>query len=393
MPNFEYLVGYLRMTFEAYGPKLSKPVGYLLAVIVAILLEKTKAHLSEIADGLPGEASTAGKRQRVRRFLSNKKLSPELFINVLLVLLKPLILSLPVIVLSMDRTSWVKRKKVVNILLVGIVFKGRTIPLNWLVLDRKGNTSTQQWKQLLKPVLEALSKLPWLRFVPIKVVADREFASPKLGGWLKKNFGVSYCLRLKRSEYVLLPGRRLIRLGQLVSSVKKGDYLFLKDVIVTKQSTFSTNVLISWGLDYDEAIIIMADSYSPEEIVEDYADRFCIEPMFRDHKSNAFDIEGTRVTDPKRIETLLIPIALAYALSVLEGNYQEEAGLAPKAPKGKPRLVSLFLSGLRTFKHRIHRWDISRFQLFIKEFFSRIFRMTSLYFSWLPPPVIKSVSY
>ena len=119
---------------------------------------------------------------------------------------------------------------------------------------------------------------------------------------------------------------------------------------MTKKSTFLTNALISWGDDYEEAIIIMSDSCSPEEIIEGYAKRSHIEPMFRDHKSNAFDIEGTRVTDPKRIETLLIPIALAYALSILQGNYEEEAGLTPKAPKGKPRLVSLFLLRNKNFQ-------------------------------------------
>lgn len=42
--------------------------------------------------------------------------------------------------------------------------------------------------------------------------------------------------------------------------------------------------------------------------------------MHKDCKSNAFDIEKSRLTDPKRIETLLITMAFAYVLCVFEGE-------------------------------------------------------------------------
>jgi hypothetical protein len=43
---------------------------------------------------------------------------------------------------------------------------------------------------------------------------------------------------------------------------------------------------------------------------------FGIEPMHKDWKSNAFEIEKSKITDPKRIETMLILIAFAYVLWV-----------------------------------------------------------------------------
>lgn len=57
--------------------------------------------------------------------------------------------------------------------------------------------------------------------------------------------------------------------------------------------------------------------------------------MHKDCKTNAFDLEKTRVTDPKRRETLLIPIAFAYVLCVLEGERKEETGDVIKPPEGK----------------------------------------------------------
>ncbi len=70
--------------------------------------------------------------------------------------------------------------------------------------------------------------------------------------------------------------------------------------------------------------------------------------MHKDCKTNAFDLEKTRVTDPKRIEPLLIAIAIAYILCVIEEEHKELSGDIQKPPKGKTRIVGLFLNGLRT---------------------------------------------
>jgi len=43
--------------------------------------------------------------------------------------------------------------------------------------------------------------MEWLSGKPIIVVADREFASPKLAEWLKNTYGVEAILRIKASIY------------------------------------------------------------------------------------------------------------------------------------------------------------------------------------------------
>jgi hypothetical protein len=57
--------------------------------------------------------------------------------------------------------------------------------------------------------------------------------------------------------------------------------------------------------------------------------------MHKDWKSNAFELEKTRVTDPKRIETLLIPVAFAYLLSVLEGEKKKKILMCVGHPGAK----------------------------------------------------------
>jgi hypothetical protein len=85
----------------------------------------------------------------------------------------------------------------------------------------------------------------------------------------------------------------------------------------------------------------------------------------KDWKSNAFDIEKSRITDLKRIETLLIPMAFAYALCVFEGEREEKEGEVQKPPKGKNRLVGLFLTGLRAFCRHIRQATIEQLKMFI----------------------------
>ncbi len=44
--------------------------------------------------------------------------------------------------LSMDRTNWRWGKSDINILILGIVFKGTAIPIYWMLLDKRGNSDT-----------------------------------------------------------------------------------------------------------------------------------------------------------------------------------------------------------------------------------------------------------
>lgn len=182
MQTHTYLQETILKLFVEIDLNLSKPLRKMLSALIVCLLENNKAHISRLGESLStGDASAMACIQRIRRFLSNKKLSPLITVVPLLLLMHPLLSKLPEIVLTMDRTDWEKRRKYINILSVAVSYKGRAIPLFWIVLDRKGNSSFEHWKRVLTPVIEGLQQMEWLSDIPIHVVADREFASPKLG--------------------------------------------------------------------------------------------------------------------------------------------------------------------------------------------------------------------
>lgn len=336
MQTHTYLQETILKLFVEIDLNLSKPLRTMLSYLIVCLLENNKAHISRLGESLSlGGASVIACMQRIRRFLSNKKLSPGITVVPLIRLMRPLFLKLPEIVLTMDRTDWEKRRKHVNILSVAVSYEGRAIPLFWIVLARKGNSSFEHWKQVLTPVIDGLRQMEWLSGKPIHVVADREFASPKLAEWLKDTYDVDATLRMKASMYLNGDGMIETKIATLLQKMAKGSRRVLYNQIVTRDSSFKINVVLNWGREYDEAMVVATTIAKPHRADILYGQRFGIEPMHKDWKTNAFELEKTRVTDPKRIETLLIPIAFAYILCVLEGEKKKKQATSATHRRGK----------------------------------------------------------
>lgn len=341
MTNFELLSQTLMRLFWDLRVGLSLPLRRMLAMLTTSVLEGTPAHLTALAESLPDETTAqSGKEQRVRRFLSHAKISPRCLLPVFLHLVRPLLQRLPAIILAMDRTHWKKRRRHVNILMVSVAFQGRAIPLFWIVLDRAGNSSLAHWKRVLSPVMAEFQKHPWGATIPIILVADREFASPRLAQWLKTTSQVDSVLRIKRSAY-LADHDQTIQLRDLLAYFPRGETRFYRHVTVTQQSDLQVNVTMTWGTTYDEPLMIMATGDGAAQAVHTYEQRFGIEPMLKDLTSNGFDMEGTKVTDPKRVETLLIVMTLAHIFCTCEGGRQEEQGEAKKNGGGTPGFALL----------------------------------------------------
>jgi len=375
--TYVYLEETILTLFASTGFHLSKPLRTTLVELIVCLLENNKAHLSKLGEYLcDANTDVMASIQRVRRFLSNPRISPSATVRPLIMLMRPLLAPLTEIILIVDRTDWQRRQCHISILSVAVSYKGRALPLYWMVSGKPGCSSLEEWKQVLFPVIAALQQMPWLTGRPlhIHVVADREFASPRLAEWLHMTFAVNVTFRLKASMYLRGEDTSETKVASLIKAMKKGSRHILHHQMVTRDSTFAMNVLLTWGHEYEEPLVVATTSPDPTAVDGVYGQRFTIEPMHKDWKSNAFDLERTRVTDPKRIETLLIPIAFAYVFCVLEGEQKERDGEVRVPPKGKPRMVSLFLSGLRAISRALQRENLTLFKAFIRELLQPVFQ-------------------
>ena len=95
----------------------------------------------------------------------------------------------------------------------------------------------------------------------------------------------------------------------------------------------------------------------------------------KETKTNAFHLEESRLTSPVRIGNLPYPIAVAMALSVMEGDTQEQNGNVKKPPKGKERREGLFLLGLSEWAYQLTRTSLYKFKKFLQRFFDPIFKL------------------
>ncbi len=186
-------------------------------------------------------------------------------------------------------------------------------------------------------------------------------------------YHVNSTLRIKRSMY-LNDGISETKIAALLNEMDRGTRYELHNQIVTRDCQFKMNAVLRWDEGYEEPLVIATTLTNPERADTIYGKRSCIEPMHKDWKSNAFELNKTRVTDPKRIETLLIPMAFAYAISVLEGEKKEINGDIRKPPKGKNRMTGLFLSGIRTIAKYINDATVTQFKIFIRDLFKPFFQ-------------------
>jgi hypothetical protein len=357
--------------------EVSDPILHRLATFTTFLCEGAPARLTNLSDALDlPTIQPEAKEQTVRRFLSSPKISAEQTLEARILLVLPLLLPQREIVLVMDRTEWEKRKKKVQILTVWLCFEGRALPLFWLTANRKGNTSFSTWQDLLRPLLEALQRLEELASHTITVVADREFASPRLVHWLAQEWDVYSVVRCKRSAYIQAEDAPAEQLAAVLERIKRGETHWFDSVLLTQQATKPVSVCITWREDCEEPLIVASSLDNPKEALARYAQRFGTEPMDKDCKSNGFDLQRTKVTDAKRIDTLMILCAFSMIILSTLGLARENA---KQTRKKKPSGIivptrGLFMEGRRWLEQVCRKLSPRDFARTIKELFQRLWK-------------------
>ena len=347
---------------------------WTFAAMCALLLKGKKAHLYELGRALPCKGKEAGRVQKIRRWLSNPRISPKLFLPLFLWVLGPWLSQLPALTLIIDRTEWKRLGVHINLFICSVAFKGRSFPLYWCLLSKEGCSSLQEQKALLRPVLQALAAHPELNSLPKKVVADREFCSPKLARWLKKQFGISFAIRVKKSYRVHRKDIPSVKVEHFLEQGRKGEFSFFEKVILTDNSKFKVQFLVYWRAECEEPIALITDSKDPQQTLSDYRERTFIETLNRDLKSSGYDLEKGRVTHAKRIENFLIALSFSYIFAVLQGTLEELKD--PTSPL-RPRHLSLFTRGSRAFEEVFARKTLPNVRKFFQHFFDFIIEVAS----------------
>ena len=140
---------------EHLGPVMNLARIKLLAFVLHALCIVQTVSLHKIASAMPTGVERDSNLRRLQRFLAGYALNLDLIAKVIFALL-------PVktgLVLSLDRTNWKFGEVNINILMLGVTYKGVAFPLLFTMLDKRGNSNWEERTRLI----DSLYKAVWRR--------------------------------------------------------------------------------------------------------------------------------------------------------------------------------------------------------------------------------------
>lgn len=305
----------------------------LIALLVCALCKVQTVTFSKLSNAFDSSADSASSLRRIQRFIANFHLDGNLIAKFIFNLLPN---KKDKLILSIDRTNWKFGQLDINIFMLGIVYKGVAFPLLFTMLEKRGNSNTQERIDLINRFIALFGK------DCIKsLVADREFVGKKWIEYLNQE-GIRYHIRIRNNFKIFLPSKnKEVKASCLFNDLKVGCYReYHKIVTVGDQYCYISGCKLTKG----EFLIIISFN-KPEQAREDYKQRWQIEMCFKAMKSSGFDIEKTHLTKIERIEKLVLLVMIAFVWCYKVGIYLHK--LKPiKVKKHGRKAKSIFKNGL-----------------------------------------------
>ena len=306
---------------------------FVAKFLVALLQVKT-TNLSEIAQVFAGRARPDSHYKRIQRFLRFFEL-PLSVVALLIVKLLPI--EGP-FVLTLDRTNWQLGQTPLNLLVLGVAYKGVSFPVLWTVLEKKGNSNTAERIALMNQFI-ALFGVARIKYL----TADREFIGKQWFHWLLHQ-RIDFRIRVKENTQVMNTRGHLMPVWKLFRAQRVGCPL----VIDSARQCWGRKLYFSGvRLASGEYVIVAAPKFT-RTALEHYRVRWGIETLFGCLKNRGFRLEETHVTDPQRLAKLLALLALSFSWAHLVGEWlaQAEPLRINKLKTHGRRAKSLFRHGL-----------------------------------------------
>jgi hypothetical protein len=248
-----------------------------LAMMITGIVMSKKAQLSEMSNEVHVQAKDKSIEMRMRRWVKQESLNEELIFLPFAQQILRALAHLPLVVV-MD-ASQVGRNCMV--LMVGVVYKKRALPLVWLVYPgKKGHTRAERHIQVLEK-LKAL--LP--EEVEVILMGDAEYDTTEMLLWLQENTSWSYVLRTSPQIYVhSQQGEHPIADMPL----QKKSVLQYRQVGFTQAASVQVNLVGWWGSSYENPIYLLSNLEDKYQTCRYYRRRYRIETFFSDQKAAGF---------------------------------------------------------------------------------------------------------
>jgi hypothetical protein len=284
-----------------------------LAMMITALVRGSTARLSKMAGKVPSKAKNQSTFKRFQRWVANDGIDVQTFyFPFVMSILNAL--SRTTLRIAMDATSAGRKCQA---LVIGVIYKNRLLPLCWVTYKGvKGHAKSDIH-------IEALERL--LPLVPdnadVLLVADGEYDNLDVLKWIQTRTSWKYAIRASKSTLVQYEGQSGQEEEKLEKAlgVEKNELVCLHDVGFTKEGYGPVMVVGVWDEQYEEPIYLVSNMKCAKQAEKAYLKRFTIETLFSDQKGRGFGIDKSHISDPKRLERLLLATCLAYIWMVYFG--------------------------------------------------------------------------
>jgi hypothetical protein len=238
--------------------------------------------------------------------------------------------------LSLDRTNWSFGSVTFNILMLGIVHEGVAFPVMWTMLDKRGNSNSDERIALLER-FERVFPHAEIRCL----TGDREFIGKEWCSFLMLPKAMLFRLRLRHSDLISTRSGKTRQNGErLFANLQVGEHRILSG----KRWVWGRRVYIVATRLEDGELLIIATNCRPKTALMDYRLRWGIETLFAALKTRGFNLESTHFCHAERLSKLIALLALAFCWAMLTGLWQQQQHPIPLKTHGR-RAKSLFRSG------------------------------------------------
>lgn len=282
---------------------------FISSFVISLVRARTVV-LSSLSLILNSNVKSDSNYRRIQRFFEDFDIDYQQVAKLILS-------SLPQVkfILTIDRTNWQFGKKDINILMLALVYKDMSIPLCWELLNKRGNSSFEERKEIISKGLSLLGK------DRIKcLVADREFGSGKFFRYLKKA-GIEFHIRIKKTSVITQYKSKLSDVTTMLSHLKIFKYMILPG----KKIIYNEEVYLSGMKTLKNDYVIIASSSNPEEAQQIYKQRWTIENLFGSMKTKGFNLESTHMKDDDKLKKLIALLTIALLRCYLIGLWIESS--------------------------------------------------------------------
>lgn len=313
-------------------------------IIVGLILSHS-VHLSQIAQHIPSAAQAAGRIAQVRRWLANTLIDVPTFYRPLI---REALQGWTAKDVFVILDGCLVNHEALQFFRLSLSHCFRAIPLTWLVEKGPGLITVEKCIALLNEAAQLLAAVTSVTFLADRGFRDRDWACQCL------KLGWNYRIRIANNTLVTLADGRQCALNTL--GVKPGRARYFQDVRLTADADWMCNLAVTWTKPTPkqpaELCAIAMNQPATPHTLKQYLKRMHIEQSFRDDKSGSFDLDATKLTEPDRLNHLLLAVAVAVLWIYDIGEQVLRAGDRPEIDPAHQRQLSVFQIGWR----KLRRW-------------------------------------